>query len=160
MPMQVSKKLFYHVALLWLVAILISQINLYADMKRVRPLTREELQGSWCGLSDDDSYFIRLTFSDNTGVLGIGEYLSGIDDVYVYKLFRITLEGGRLSVYLRPIGSDQIGIEKCDGVIRGGSIVLSLAGKDWKIRTTLRPEARLERVEQLVRRKMNKSGSQ
>lgn len=105
--------------------------------------TLEEIAQVWVGLSEGESYLLRLSLQpDGTGIGGL--VFAG-QAATVFHIAKWTYDGKRVEISLSPQEAVTAGFPTLRGELVGPKMELTMSGPDWKRRLHLRQESELER---------------
>jgi hypothetical protein len=109
--------------------------------KRVR-IQRNDLVGTWIGLTSDELQMVRLTLNpDGAGSLGYS-YLE--KDPCIYRVASWVFKQGNIELKLGHLGMSCALDREFRGVVSGNALELTIQGKGWKRSASLRREENLE----------------
>ncbi len=111
--------------------------------KPVRQLTQEEVAQVWVGLTEDELDLFRLDLRrDGTGSGGV-VFVS--KEAIVFRISSWRYEGKRIEILLATADAAKTSFAKLKGELVGTEMELTISGKGWKQRLSLRQENVLER---------------
>lgn len=134
-------------------AVLASGLFCNATGKPLRQLSRDEVAVTWVGLSDDELYMFRVALhADGSGV---GSFRFVDDPVRRFRIQEWSYELDRISIRVDPVEAAALGFAELRGTLRGWKMVLTLSGRGYEQKISLRQEAHLERRWELLRATMS-----
>jgi hypothetical protein len=125
---------------LLLAAIICRISNVEASDKRMR-IQRDDVVGTWIGLTSDEMQMIRLSLEhDGTGLIGFS-YLN--DEPCVFHLAAWTFDKGKITLKLDGSPAKCPLDREFHCVVSGNALDLTMQGSGWKRSASLRREESL-----------------
>lgn len=118
--------------------------------KKIPPHTLRELAQTWIGISEDESCSFRLSLHEDGKGSGAYVYLDGEPHVFEIKAWNFDLKK-HIELSVPPEPHTDLESGRMQGTVIGFRMELTLSGKGWEERISLRPEAPLkEKWDKLV----------
>jgi hypothetical protein len=106
--------------------------------KKAHLLTRDEVATVWIGISDDETYLIRLSLNSRGD--GTGAYSFVGEKPHQFAVPSWTYSDGNIAVGTDSKGQPGVASSGFKGKVVGEGMVLTARGKDWSPRFNLRRE--------------------
>ena len=125
------------VVMVW-IHVVLGVTDLCQASKKIRTPTRDELLGTWVGLSEDERYVFRFTLTSNGEGRGAYSFLE--EDPRVFRITSWAYEPPTLTIIAEPAMGTQLTFERLRGTVIGFAMQLTMSGEGWKRSLTLRRE--------------------
>jgi len=116
--------------------------TLWSADKKIRPLSHEAVSQVWLGMSEDESCVFRLAL--NSGGTGFGGYVCAEQDPRLFRIESWRYEPPRFGTTVSGTGGNGTDIEYLKGTLIGVAMELTVGGRGWERKLSLRRESDLQ----------------